>query len=217
MSARDVVIVDYGVGNLLSVARAVEKAGGAPLLSGAPQVVGEAERLIVPGVGAFGDCAAALKSRGLDDAVRDYIARERPMLGICVGMQLLFDKSLEFGETAGLGVISGPVAPLPTQSAAGAPLKIPRIGWLPLLPPAGAGAERWRGGVLGGFETAPSVYFVHSFAGRPERPEDVLAEVDFGGWRVCAAVQRGSAMGAQFHPEKSGPAGLAMIDAFLRL
>jgi glutamine amidotransferase len=207
---RVVTVVDYGVGNLFSIARSIEKAGGEARLSTDPEEVLKAERLLLPGVGAFGACAAQLASAGMAEPVKAFAATGRPFLGICVGMQLLFDKSLEFGEHAGLGLIPGTVEAIPSDGR-----KVPHIGWNALrLGPARGG---WEGSI---FETLrpgeASAYFVHSFAGRAAEPADVLSIVDYKGVDVCAAVQRDNVCGVQFHPEKSGPVGLTLLEAYLR-
>lgn len=203
-----VTVVDYDVGNLLSVARAFEHCGAEVRLESSPLFVAKAERLVLPGVGAFGDCIGELQSRGLAGPIKDYVASGRPMLGICVGMQMLFEGSEEFGQHAGLGIVRGWVRKLPQQPG----LKLPHIGWSPITPPAG---QSWRGSILEGLPPGQEVYFVHSFAGCPEEPADSLAETPYGEARFCAVVRRGNVTGCQFHPEKSGEAGLSMIRRFV--
>ncbi len=211
------LIVDYGRGNILSVCRAVESCGGSVELSDRPADVAEAGRLILPGVGAFGDCMAQLRSLDLVEPLIEFARSERPFLGICVGMQILFTRGEEFGDHAGLDLVPGSVAAIPNTTAEGEPHKTPHIGWTPLELPEGESAERWRGTVLEGLEPGSAVYFVHSFAGRPERHEDRLADAHYNGRLVSAAVQRGALTGVQFHPEKSGTVGLRLIKAFLGL
>lgn len=212
-----VTVVDYGVGNLLSVRRAFEHRGAQVQVTSSPDRVWNADRLVLPGVGAFGDCVAALRADGMDQAVRRFIASGRPFLGICVGMQVLFDVSEEFGEHAGLGVIPGRVRMIPRTAADGSPHKVPHIGWTALRPPAGADASRWSGTALAGVRPGDEAYFVHSFTGWPEEDEDRLADADYHGRLVSAAVRRDNVCGVQFHPEKSGRVGLSIIDGFLRL
>lgn len=216
MNARPVVaIVDYGIGNLMSVRRAVEAVGAdARLVADAAQIAA-AERLILPGVGAFGDCMATLAAHGLVDAVRAHAAAEKPLLGICVGMQMLFDVGEEFGETPGLGLFPGRVAAIPTTAPNGASVKVPHIGWSALLPPRGR-ADAWNDTPLAAVPSGTAAYFLHSFAACVANPDHVLAECDFGGRRVTAAVRRGTLLGCQFHPEKSGPAGLRILAGFAR-
>jgi imidazole glycerol-phosphate synthase subunit HisH len=137
-------------------------------------------------------------------------------LGICVGMQMLFETSSEFGVTEGLGLIGGRVEPVPAAGTDGTPHKIPHVGWSDLVPPDGATA-RWSGTPLDGLPSGVAAYFVHSFTAVPSDDADRLADVYYDGWRLSAAVRRGKVFGTQFHPEKSGPAGLRMIDNFLAL
>lgn len=205
-------VVDYGIGNLYSVARAIERAGGeARLVSTAAEILA-ADRLLLPGVGAFEPCIQTLRESGLSDEVRAFAATGRPFLGICVGMQLLFDYSLEFGRHDGLGLIAGHVAPIPPRDAAG-DRKVPHIGWSPLQRPAG---RTWEATVLDGVEPGQSsAYFVHSFSCVPDDEASWLAEVDYAGYRVCAAVQQDNITAFQCHPEKSGPAGLRILRRFL--
>lgn len=211
--SRIVHIVDYGVGNLYSVARAVEKMGGEARLSGDPAEIASAERLLLPGVGAFASCASTLRSSGLAEPVTAFAATGRPFLGICVGMQLLFDYSLEFGRHDGLGLIAGHVDRIPANDAAGS-RKVPHIGWSELLTPAGR--RDWNGTILEG--AAPgeaAAYFVHSYNCVPDDPSDCLAQTDYDGFPITAAVARDNIVGCQFHPEKSAHVGLRVIERFL--
>ncbi len=210
--SRVVHVVDYGIGNLYSVARAVEAVGGEARLVTRPEEVATAGRLLLPGVGAFEPCVRTLAERGLAEPVREFARTGQPFLGICVGMQLLFDQSLEFGSHAGLGLIPGQVVPIPPADASGE-RKVPHIGWSPLLRPGG---REWRGTVLEGEADAKSsAYFVHSFTCVPADPAHVLAEVDHGGYRICAGVQTQNITAFQCHPEKSGPVGLRILKRFL--
>jgi glutamine amidotransferase len=209
-----VTIVDYGVGNLLSVARGIEAAGGASKLASTVAEIRSAERILLPGVGAYEHCARTLREMGLADAVREFAATGRPFLGICVGMQLLFDYSLEFGKHEGLGLISGHVAPIP-ETDGNARRKVPHIGWSPLLRPPSV--ESWGGTVLEDCEPGrSSFYFVHSFNSIPDSPASVLAEADYAGFPICAAIRQDNITGFQCHPEKSGTAGLEVLARFLK-
>lgn len=206
-------VVDYGIGNLYSVARAIEKAGGTAQLTSDPTLLTSAERIILPGVGAFKPCIDTLRESGLAEAVVAFARSGRPFLGICVGMQALFDYSLEFGRHEGLGLIPGHVAPIPGQDESGS-RKVPHIGWSPLLLPA----ERngWAGSLLADQQPGrSSAYFVHSYSCLPRRAEHRLAEVNYADYPICAAVQSGNIVGCQFHPEKSGEVGLRILSAFL--
>ncbi|MGQ0741566.1 MAG: imidazole glycerol phosphate synthase subunit HisH, partial [Alphaproteobacteria bacterium] len=186
-----------------------DNCGAEVVVTGDPNKVREATHLVLPGVGAFGDCMAALRRHRLIEAVMDFLKRQRPFLGICVGMQMLFELSEEFGEHAGLGVIAGRVRKLPAADSDGRPLKVPLIGWSDLVPSAD-----WRGTLFASVQPGSACYFVHSFVGAPERPENRLADCEYGGHRLCAAVRHGSIYGTQFHPEKSGPVGLQILAAF---
>ena len=203
-----VTVVDYDVGNLLSVTRAFEHCGAEVRLESSPLFVAKAERLVLPGVGAFGDCIGELQARGLAGPIRDYAASGRPMLGICVGMQMLLDGSDEFGSHPGLGLVRGWVRKLPQQAG----IKLPHIGWSPISPPD---RRVWSGTILESLPAGEEVYFVHSFAAVPDDPADCLARTPYGDASFCSVVKRGNVTGCQFHPEKSGEAGLAMVRRFL--
>jgi len=210
---RPVTIIDYDRGNLFSVARAVEACGAAPMISDCPEAVANAERLILPGVGAFGDAMEALRRRGLTDAIHAFIATGRPFLGICIGMQVLFDQGEEFGNHAGLGLIPGKVLAIPKTRADGMPHKVPHIGWSTLVP---AGRHRdWSGSLFADLTPAASTYFVHSFTAWPDNEHDRLADAFHNGRRISAAIERDNIVACQFHPEKSGKHGLAILRRFL--
>ena len=211
-TAREVVVVDYGRGNLFSVCQAVSRVGGAPHLTADPETVASAPRLILPGVGAFGDAMAGLRALGLDPALTAVAARGRPRLGICLGMELLLDESSEFGRHEGLGLIPGRVDRLP-EPAAGSRQKIPNVGWCEL-----SEAEHgpvWKDSIFSRVKTGDFVYFVHSFAAYPADPRHRLADIVFAGTAVTAAVTRDNVSGCQFHPEKSGEVGLAILGSFV--
>lgn len=208
-----VTVLDYGIGNLLNVLRALEHCGASVrVVDRASPGDLDAARLVLPGVGAFGDGMAELRARGFDDLVRRFADSGRPFLGICVGLQMMFDASEEMGEHAGLGLLPGRVRAVPATGADGQPHRIPHIGWRPLLP-----ARSWDGTVLAEVQPRERVYFVHSFTAEPAREQDRLADVDYDGQRVCAAVQRDNLTGCQFHPERSAEAGLRMLRRFLEL
>lgn len=212
-----VTILDYGMGNLLNVKRAFDFIDADVTVTESAQIAAAAERLVVPGVGAFSDSMNEVRSRGFDDAIRTFVATGRPFLGICVGMQMLFDASEEFGEHAGLGIVPGRVVAVPDRSIDGEALRVPHIGWNKLVEPAAG--RSWDGSILSDYshDDAPSVYFVHSFVARPDRDEDRLADTVYGGNRLCASVQRDNVMATQFHPERSSDGGLGMLLTFIRL
>jgi len=208
-----VVLVDYGIGNIFSVTRALKAAGASVTASDDPSVIAQATRIVLPGVGAFADCMAELERRRLIDPILDYAASGRPLLGICVGMQILMRTGEEFGVRPGLGLIDGVVRQIGPTTADGLPRKRPHIGWSSLLQPRDG--RGWAQSALAGTAEGTSFYFLHSFAAVPDDPADVLAETRYGGEHLCAAVQRKNILGVQFHPEKSGSAGLALLHGFL--
>jgi imidazole glycerol-phosphate synthase subunit HisH len=202
-----VTVVDYGLGNLFSVARALESQGARVGFAADPDAVRSAERLVLPGVGAFGDGMAGLASRGLVEPIREFARSGRPLFGICLGTQLLMDEGREFGTHPGLGLVPGSVGPFDEQRGERVD-KIPHVGWNAIRPTA---TRRWQGTFLS--ETAPgtAMYFTHSFVIRPANDADVVAVADYAGGEVCAVLRHGNVSGCQFHPEKSGPAGLALL------
>jgi glutamine amidotransferase len=214
MSDSIVTIVDYGSGNLLSVARALEHVGAKVRLSHDAAEIEDADRLVVPGVGAFADGMEGLRERGLIEPLRRFSASGRPLLGICLGMQMMASVGEEFGEHLGLGLIPGRVVPVPSHDVDGSTQKIPHIGWSELNP---ALQDGWNGTVFDGTRDGTSVYLVHSYHFEPIDHKHRLADCYYGGHRVTAAVSSGSTIGFQFHPEKSGQAGLALLGAFMRL
>jgi glutamine amidotransferase len=214
MSQPSVTIVDYGMCNLLNVARAFEHCGAQVTVTEDPKAVAGSGRLVVPGVGAFSDSMKEVVGRGFGDAIRAFAETGRPMFGICVGMQMLFDASEEFGEHAGLSILPGRVKAVPAVRQDGQSQRVPHIGWNHLVEPEKG--RDWRGTLLDPVAGShPAVYFVHSFAAVPAQASDRLADCVYGGHRVCAAVQRGNLMASQFHPERSGEVGLAMVRRFL--
>jgi glutamine amidotransferase len=174
-------------------------------------VVGAAERVVLPGVGAFGDAMEGLRVRGLDDAVKGFAATGRPLLGVCLGMQLLLGASTEFGHHDGLALLPGHVDRLPTPRA-GSREKIPNVGWCQLEPARDGVA--WSESIFRGVKPGDYAYFVHSYAAHPD-PRHRLADIAFAGAAASAAIAAGSIAGCQFHPEKSGEVGLSIVDAFV--
>ncbi len=201
-----ITVIDYGRGNLFSLDQALKKIGVEAERVHTGDGVVAATRLILPGVGAFGDAMQGLRERGLADAIHGAVARGVPLLGICVGMQLLFTKGEEFGEHEGLGLIPGTVRRLPDIEAKDAD-RIPNVGWRKIQPGPAAPA-------LGIEPGADEFYFVHSFAPVVDDPQDVAGSIRFNGKDVAIAVSRGTVSGVQFHPEKSGETGLAFLKKF---
>jgi len=198
-----IAIIDYGVGNLFSLCSSLERIGADTVVTSDPEVIAKADKLILPGVGAFADAAKKLRDSGLDQVIREQAARGKEIMGICLGMQLLFEKSYEFGEHTGLGLLKGSVigmeGTIPPQ------LKIPHIGWNALHFCKKSKLLRY-------IKEGDCVYFVHSFYVDPGA-ESVVATAEYGK-AVTAAVQQGNVMGCQFHPEKSGEVGLNILRAF---
>ena len=215
MSAPEVAVIDYGMGNLLSVRRGLEHCGATVTVTADPDAILSAPWVVLPGVGAFADGMAELRRQGLDAVVREVAARGIPLLAICLGMQMLLDESEEFGTTAGLGLIPGRVVPVPSMTADGHPPKIPHIGWNALVLPQGR--ENWEGTLLQEIKPGEAVYFVHSFMASPTDPGDRIADCAYGGVLVSAAIGRENIFGCQFHPEKSGEVGLKVLRRFLTL
>lgn len=214
LRAATVTVVDYGAGNLLSVARAFERVGATPTLAQDARTIESAERLVLPGVGAFVDGMAGLHERDLVEAIRRFAGSGRPLLGICLGMQMLADSSVEFGVHEGLGLVPGRVLPVPTHDISGQQLKIPHVGWAEINPWSSAG---WSESILKGTAAGTAFYMVHSYHLVPAHDGDGLAQCLYGGHRITAAVQHHRIIGCQFHPEKSGIAGLRLLSEFLDL
>lgn len=212
MSAPDVTVIDYGVGNLLSVQRGLEHCGASVTLTADPERILAAERVVLPGVGAFGNAMRALEQLNLVEVIRSLARRQTPLLGICLGMQLLLEESEEFGITAGLGLIPGRVIPVPAQSVSGQAQKIPHIGWSALQP--SAAFEGWSGTLLQDTRPGDAAYFVHSFMADPTDPADRIADCVYGGHLIPAVIGRDRITGCQFHPEKSGEVGLRILRRF---
>ncbi len=215
MSMPDVVVIDYGVGNLLSVRRGLEHCGATVTVTSDPEAILSAVRVVLPGVGAFADGMAELRRQGLDSVIRKVAAQGTPLLGICLGMQMLLDESEEYGTTAGLGLIPGRVVPVPSITTDCHPQKIPHIGWNTLVLPQGRAS--WKGTLLQEIGPGEAVYFVHSFMASPTSPEHRIADCLYGGISVSAAIGRENVFGCQFHPEKSGEVGLRILNSFMEI
>lgn len=196
-----IVIVDYGVGNLFSLAHSLQKVGAESVVTGDKKIIEAADKIILPGVGAFGDAAKKLKKSGLAEVVIAQAKAGKPLLGICLGMQLLLDKSYEYGEHEGLGLIKGEVVPL---NEVAKELKIPQMGWNNL---------RFydKNPIFATINEGDYVYFVHSFYAKCA---EGLSATTFYGGEVTAAVRKDNVYGVQFHPEKSGEVGLKILKAF---
>ena len=198
-----IAVIDYGVGNLFSLCSSLERIGAEAVVTSDPQLIAKADKLILPGVGAFADAAQKLRDSGLDLVIKQQVAAGKEIMGICLGMQMLFEKSYEFGEHQGLGLLKGSVIPMEGTIPAG--LKIPHIGWNALHFAKDSKLLRY-------IKEGDCVYFVHSFYAT-DCEDSVIATAEYGK-ELTAAVQQGNVMGCQFHPEKSGQVGLDILRAF---
>jgi len=201
----EIILIDAGTGNLRSVQKALEKVGARVTRSNDPQAVLSARKVVLPGVGAFGDFMSGLRARGLQDAIAQVAARGVPLLGICVGMQALFEVGEEMGEHAGLGLLPGRVERLAESPS----VKIPHTGWNQVQ-------VQKEAPLFDGIRSGAYVYFNHSYFCRPSDPSVVIATTDYGVEFACA-VQRGHIFGVQFHPEKSQAVGLQLLKNFLEV
>jgi glutamine amidotransferase len=202
-----IAIVDYGVGNLFSLVSSFKAIGVDAVATGDREIIEKADKIILPGVGAFGDAAEKLFSSGLADVVKEQVEKGKPLLGICLGMQLLFDKSYEYGEHKGLGLIKGEIRPI--KEVIPQDLKIPHIGWNAL------NFKGEKSVIFKYLNQGDCVYFVHSFYGA-NCEESVIATAEYGE-ELTAAVASGNVYGCQFHPEKSGKVGLNILKAFCEI
>lgn len=201
-----IAIIDYGVGNLFSVQSSFAAIGAEAVVTSDPEVIRAADRILLPGVGAYRDAAQKLRESGMGDLVREQAASGKPVMGICLGMQLLFEKSYEFGEYEGLGLLKGSVRPI--RDVAPAHYKVPHIGWNALNLQKSHPLLKY---VLEG----DCVYFVHSYYAT-DCADAVIATTEYGA-PITAAVAQGNVCGCQFHPEKSGMVGLSILKAFCEL
>ena len=198
-----IAIIDYGVGNLFSLCCSLNSIGAQVTVTSDPEIIKKADKLILPGVGAFADAATKLRDSGLDTLIKQLASEGKPLMGICLGMQLLFEKSFEYGEHRGLGLLRGNVVPM--QGVIPARLKIPHIGWNALHLTRDSKIMKY-------VKEGDCVYFVHSYYAT-DCPDSVIATAEYGA-PLTAAVEQGNVMGCQFHPEKSGPVGLSILKAF---
>jgi glutamine amidotransferase len=205
-SAPRVALIDYGAGNLRSVSRALARSGLAPEVTSDPATVREADAVVLPGVGAFRDAVAKLSANGLDKAVRDAIEAGRPYLGLCLGLQLLFEESDEHGATPGFGLLAGRVERFPAPGTPGAPDRVPHIGWNDVRFSGDHSFTRR-------LPREDAYYFVHSYRAVPRDAAIVAGVVDYGS-PFAAAVATDNVFAVQFHPEKSQSAGRTVLDAF---
>jgi imidazole glycerol-phosphate synthase subunit HisH len=210
MSKTRIAILDYGLGNIRSIRNALIDQGGNPLVTRNESEILEASGMILPGVGAFPHGMKNLRDYGLVPVIEKFVATGKPVMGICLGMQMLMEFSEEHHRCEGLGFISGGVKKLSFQLSGDK--RLPHVGWKKIMPPAG---KTWKEGILKSLSLDPFYYFVHSYSACPELSENTYAWTHDGAMKFVSAVRRSNVFGFQFHPEKSGLAGLAILRNFL--
>ncbi|MDA9562005.1 imidazole glycerol phosphate synthase subunit HisH [Gammaproteobacteria bacterium] len=210
---RVVVIVDYGMGNILSVKRAIEECGGKAVVSSDADIILKSDKVILPGVGAFGQAVHQLNNFHLFDALKEVSLKGNDLFGICLGMQLLFTRSEEFGEHNGLDIIKGSVELISRKGKQNSNIKVPHIGWKKLIPITGMGDCE---GLFNNIKSNDYFYFVHSFMGAPSSRSNIIFNALYEEIEIPAVVKRDSIIGCQFHPEKSGTAGLKIIKNWIK-
>ena len=210
----EVTIIDYGAGNLFNVVTAFKACGSQVNLADDPETLINADRLVFPGVGSFPNAINELKNLNLFEAIRIFISKGNPFLGICLGMQMMMDASEEISTTEGLSLIPGRVISIPETKMNGQPHKIPHIGWNEIATPPG---QTWNNTLLSGIPKNAPFYFLHSFMAVPESEKHLLAYCDYDGHSISATIHKENMFGCQFHPEKSGELGLKVLENFLSL
>jgi glutamine amidotransferase len=209
--SKKVSIIDYGMSNLLSISRAFEHVGAELLIVDTPEEIIKADYLVLPGVGAFPDGMAELNKRQLTESIREFAKSGKPLLGVCLGMQMLLAKGFEHSITQGLNIIDGEVLPLPKDIPG---FKVPNINWHSIKEPI---QDKWKDTILGTTLPETCFYFVHSYYAQPANSENILATSQFGRLEFAAAVIKDNVVGTQFHPEKSGTEGLTLLKQFISL
>jgi len=211
---KKIVIIDYGLGNIYSINQACQHFGYNPIVSSKEEDILSADSLILPGVGAFKVAIDQLNDKGLVDPILEFVKTGKPMMGVCLGMQLLFDESEEFGLHKGLGLIPGSIRKFPSE-VNGQKLRVPNIGWNKNFEEK-TGVS-WDETPLKETKEDDFLYFIHSFYADPKLPESVLSTSDYQGFKYCSSVKHENVYGFQFHPEKSGEIGLSIFKNFLKL
>ena len=206
---KKVVIIDYSLGNTFSVQQALAYFDIEAELTDDKQKVENAEAIILPGVGAFGEAMKNLQSKELINPIKSFVEKGKPFLGICLGMQLLFDKSEEFGSTEGLGIISGTIKKFNFENKK---VHVPQMGWNNIQEPV---SGKWKNTALSGIKNNEFMYFVHSFYAAPDKHENILCETEYAGLKYCSAVIHKNVFATQFHPEKSASEGLKIYKSWI--
>lgn len=209
---KKIVIVDYGLGNLYSIAQACKHFGFEPKLSFNAEEIFNADKVILPGVGAFEGAMRQLQNMNLISVLKDYVVTGKPLMGVCLGMQLLFEKSYEFGEHEGLGLVEGEIKRFPSTYM-NTKMRIPHIGWNKVFNKN----SQWLDTPFKEFPDGGMMYFVHSYYAQPLNSEDILSTTFYNDFEFCSSVRKGNVFGFQFHPEKSGEEGLTLYKNFLSI
>ena len=204
-------VIDYGIGNIKSICSALEKRNTEIHLTDDKSEIMSSDGLILPGVGAFAHGMEKLISKKLDLIIKEFVSTGKPLLGICLGMQMLFDKSMEFGETDGLGLIPGEVLRLKSNKKE--PEKLPHVSWCGIR----LFSNSWNDTILHGIESGEDMYFVHSYYAEPANKDNILSVTEFSGNDYCSTVKRDNIYGCQYHPEKSAREGLRVINNFVEI
>lgn len=214
---RKVSVIDYGMGNILSVERSLEYCGAQVEIVNKHKEIIQADLLVLPGVGAFKNAMKELENLEIIESIQSFLKKGNPFMGICLGMQMMLEASIEFGYTKGLGVIAGQVEVIPNTTVNGITHKVPHVGWTQIyMPEFQAEPVMWDKTILKGISNEDFFYFVHSFTAKPDE-KFRLADAEYGGRKISAVIKKDNLYGCQFHPEKSGEAGLRIIQNFVNL
>ena len=211
-----VAIIDYEMCNIFSVKRACLEVGLRPIVTSSPQIILQADGIILPGVGAFGDAMGNLRNRDLIAPIKEGVSLGIPFLGICLGMQLIFSESEEFGSHKGLDLIPGTVVKFPQDATVANHIKIPQVGWNTIEPPLKRAKSFWRESPFSSLEVGDYMYFVHSYYAIPENDQIVLSNTNYEGTQFCSSILHKNIFACQFHPEKSGDKGIRIYDNWFK-